>query len=64
MANMRNPMREYMPEHAMSTTKGGKFGRTIAGVPYCSARLTCNPIAFRIMYAACELTMDIVEPKA
>ena len=68
MANMRNPMRAYIPEHAISTAKvkGGllAFSRMITGVSYCSARLTGKPVAFRIACAAWELVVDMVEPRA
>jgi len=52
-AKIVNPMREYMPEHAisMANVNGGLSGllRIIRGTPYCVPRVTGSPEALRTL---------------
>ena len=67
-ANIRKPMRLYMPEHAMSTVKGmvdpSGLVMVIVGFPYSPERVDGTPKAFIIVWLASELITDRVEPKA
>ena len=67
-AKMVNPMREYMPAHAMSMAnmsgKASGFWRIMTGIPYWFSRLTDSPMALRKLYAASELMVDRVAPAA
>ena len=66
-ANMRKPIRLYMPEHAMSTVNGGSmvpfaWVMVMAGVPDMLEMVECMPSVFTIVFEASELTTDRVEP--
>jgi len=66
-ANIRKPMRLYMPEHAMSTANGivdpSGLVIVIVGFPYSLERVEGTPNAFTIVWLASELMTDRVEPK-
>ena len=67
-ANIRKPMRLYMPEHAMSMAKGivdpSGLVIVIVGFPYSLESVDGTPNAFTIVWLASELMTDRVEPKA
>jgi len=67
-ANIRKPMRLYMPEHAMSMAKGivdpSGLVIVIVGFPYSLDSVDGTPNAFTIVWLASELMTERVEPKA
>lgn len=65
---MRNPIRLYTPEHAMSTAKGGNtvpfaWVMLMAGVPDWLEMVECIPSVFTIALETSELTTESVDPR-
>ena len=67
-ANIRKPIRLYMPEHAMSMAKGivdpSGLVMVIVGFPYSPVRVDGTPNVFMMVWLASELMTDRVEPMA